>query len=76
MMADITHLGTNDPLYITKLKAVRDRMAGKGENSTIKGKGDKSAADEPVKISSDAEYNKLKSGTPFVGPDGVPRRKP
>lgn len=39
-LSDITRLGTNDPLYITKLKALRDRLAGGGDN-TIKGKGDK-----------------------------------
>ena len=30
----------------------------------------------PVKINSDAEYNKLSSGTTFVGPDGITRTKP
>lgn len=30
----------------------------------------------PKKISSDAEYNALPSGTEFVGPDGKTRRKP
>jgi hypothetical protein len=30
----------------------------------------------PVRISSDAEYDKLPSGTPFMGPDGIARRKP
>ncbi len=30
----------------------------------------------PVKISSDAEYNALASGTVFIGPDNKPRRKP
>jgi hypothetical protein len=44
MMADITRLGTNDPLYITKLKALRARMAGDGGDDTIKGKGASSPA--------------------------------
>lgn len=30
----------------------------------------------PMKITSDADYDKLPSGTEFVGPDGVTRRKP
>jgi hypothetical protein len=30
----------------------------------------------PVRISSDAEYDKLPPGTPFMGPDGIARRKP
>jgi hypothetical protein len=30
----------------------------------------------PVRISSDAEFDKLPSGTPFMGPDGIARRKP
>jgi hypothetical protein len=30
----------------------------------------------PIKISSDAEYDKLPSGAQFIGPDGKPRRKP
>ncbi len=30
----------------------------------------------PVRISSDAEYEALPSGTPFLGPDGKLRRKP
>lgn len=30
----------------------------------------------PVKIKTDADYNSLKPGTTFVGPDGVTRRKP
>jgi hypothetical protein len=34
------------------------------------------AASAPVKITGDADYEALPSGTPFVGPDGVPRRKP
>lgn len=31
---------------------------------------------QPSRITNDAEYNSLPSGTTFVGPDGVPRRKP
>lgn len=31
---------------------------------------------QPSRITNDAEYNALPSGTTFVGPDGVPRRKP
>ena len=34
------------------------------------------AAKAPVKITTDAEYDALDSGTEFVGPDGVKRRKP
>ena len=30
----------------------------------------------PVKITNDAEYNALASGTVFIGPDNKPRRKP
>jgi hypothetical protein len=36
----------------------------------------KPASGGPVKITTDAEYNSLKPGTSFVGPDGVTRRKP
>ena len=31
---------------------------------------------QPVKISSDDEYNKLKGGTVFIGPDNIQRTKP
>jgi hypothetical protein len=34
------------------------------------------AAAGPKRITSDAEYDALPSGTTFVGPDGIPRRKP
>lgn len=34
------------------------------------------AATGPAQISSDAEYNSLPSGSEFVGPDGIKRRKP
>ena len=30
----------------------------------------------PARVSSDADYNNLPSGTEFIGPDGVTRRKP
>lgn len=30
----------------------------------------------PVRIQGDADYDALPSGTEFVGPDGIPRRKP
>lgn len=33
-------------------------------------------ANAPVKVTNDAEFNKLPSGTTFVGPDGITRRKP
>jgi hypothetical protein len=36
----------------------------------------KPASNGPAKISSDAEYNALPSGTVFIGPDGKQRRKP
>lgn len=35
-----------------------------------------SNAKQPAKISSDAEYDALKSGDVFIGPDGQTRRKP
>ncbi len=34
------------------------------------------ATNVEARISNDAEYDALPSGTPFVGPDGVPRVKP
>lgn len=34
------------------------------------------ASSEPVQITSDEEYAELPSGTVFVGPDGITRRKP
>lgn len=36
----------------------------------------KTSASGPVKITSDAEYAKLPSGTTFIDPDGVTRKKP
>ena len=36
----------------------------------------KSEAATPVKIATEADYNNLKSGTEFIDPDGVHRRKP
>jgi len=52
-------------------------QAGKNPNEP-KTKAQKTGAAlvTPVKISSDAEYEKLSSGTKFVGPDGVTRTKP
>lgn len=48
-LADITRLGTNDPLYIKKLEAIRDRFRAAEGKETIKGKGDKTAsADVPT----------------------------
>jgi hypothetical protein len=41
---------------------------------TVRGKTEAPAA--PVKISSDADYNKLPSGAVFIAPDGSQRRKP
>ena len=35
-----------------------------------------SGAAGPARVTSDADYNKLPSGTVFIGPDGVTRRKP
>lgn len=65
MLADITRLGTNDPLYITKLRAIRDRMSG-GEDSTIKGKGDKGASSPSFsteqEASAAARSGKIKKG--------------
>lgn len=65
-LADITKMGTNDPLYITKLKAIRDRLAGGGD-ATIKGKGAK-----PVSYKSEAEISaaidakKIKDGDEII----------
>jgi len=47
-------------------KKVFDSMRGKTE----------APAAGPVKISSDADYNKLPSGAMFIAPDGSQRRKP
>lgn len=43
---------------------------------TALGAGATPAQGGPVRISSDAEYEALPSGTTFVGPDGKTRRKP
>lgn len=42
---------------------------------TVRGKTETPAAG-PIKISSDADYNKLPSGAMFIAPDGSQRRKP
>lgn len=51
-LADITRLGTNDPLYIQKLEVIRDRFRAADGKETISGKGDKSA---PIPFASEAE---------------------
>jgi hypothetical protein len=73
-ISDIARLGTSDKTAITKLRAVQERLKSMNAK-TITGKGAKSTG-SPVKISSDAEYDKLAPGTEFTGPDGVKRRKP
>lgn len=50
-------------------KDFRERFLTEGAKKEIGGAA-------PVSIKSDAEYNALKSGTVFVGPDGQQRRKP
>lgn len=55
---------------ITDLKTYRERGAQPApQQAAPRGGG-------PVRISSDAEYAKLKSGAVFIGPDGKTRRKP
>lgn len=50
-------------------KDFRERFLTEGAKKEIGGAA-------PVTIKSDAEYNALKSGTVFIGPDGQQRRKP
>lgn len=62
-LSDITRLGTNDPLYITKLKALRDRLAGGGGDSTIKGKGAKQPSfSSEADLSAAIDAKKVKDG--------------
>ena len=54
----------------TELKASREVARGRSEPPAAP------PAANPVKITGDADYNKLPSGSLFIGPDGKQRRKP
>ena len=62
-----------------QVQSWRDFM-GYGERqrggSQSRGGGNQPAPTGPVRIQNDAEYARLPSGTNFIGPDGVVRRKP
>jgi len=79
----------NLKVYIQKLEAAADNMASAAPIDNLKpiqlqkkpltgpaGSAAPAVAKVPVKIASDAEFDALPSGTEFVGPDGVKRRKP
>lgn len=68
-ISDLKQTFTTSKTGRAKLQALRDRLTG-SDDRTIKGKGG------PVQIKTDADYDKLPSGTEFVGPDGQKRRKP
>ena len=64
-----------------QLKATEDTIADRKSDLKSLGSGSRSSSGSskpagPVKITGDAEYNALQSGTQFVGPDGVTRTKP
>lgn len=56
--------------------AAKNRMMLTGLIPPPKGAGAPTAPAAPVKITGDADYNKLPSGSLFIGPDGQQRRKP
>jgi hypothetical protein len=56
--------------------AAKNRMMLTGLIPPPKGAGAPTAPVAPVKITGDADYNKLPSGSLFIGPDGQQRRKP
>ena len=57
--------------------AAKNRMMLTGLIPPPKGAGVPTApAAAPIKITGDADYNKLPSGSLFIGPDGQQRRKP
>jgi hypothetical protein len=57
--------------------AAKNRMMLTGLIPPPKGAGAPTApAAAPIKITGDADYNKLPSGSLFIGPDGQQRRKP
>jgi hypothetical protein len=59
------------------LSARAQLSEGRAALAKLRG-GEQAPAAKPnvIKISTDAEYDGLASGTVFVGPDGVTRRKP
>jgi hypothetical protein len=57
---------------LAKVKALQQQYAGQPEGAWAAPAAGKGTA----RISGDAEYNALPSGTEFVGPDGKTRRKP
>jgi hypothetical protein len=63
--------------YIPTLSQVKERLAAAGKGpAEVPGARPGEIPQPPVRITGDADYAKLKSGTVFVGPDGVPRTKP
>lgn len=71
MKTAITTEATNKRAsYAEGLQYAARPGAGVGANPTG------AAATTPVRISSDADYNRLASGATFIAPDGTTRRKP
>lgn len=66
-----------DKYIESKVRLGGEQPAPAAPSGTQPGRGAAPAASSgPVKVTNDAEYNALKPGTLFVGPDGVQRRKP
>ena len=61
-------MGNRKQSYQEQIKAINNRISGKQEETA--------PASGPVKIATEADFNNLKSGTEFIDPDGVHRRKP
>ena len=77
-IADLRRLGTTDTIAIDKLNKLKSILEAQVSRSPVKPTEKQSLTDEGdiPRISSDAEYNDLESGTDFIGPDGKVRTKP
>jgi hypothetical protein len=68
--------GSGQP-YVPTLSQVKERLAASGKGpQQLPAMPGEIPQPMPTRITGDADYAKLPSGTMFVGPDGVPRRKP
>jgi hypothetical protein len=65
--------------YSAEIQKIKQQLRGQEPDAAEKsagGAGQAASGAAPVRINDDADYETLPSGTTFMGPDGVPRRKP
>lgn len=68
--------GDNAQIIKDKLEGFQKYLAAKETGTTKKKTSIAPTGTTPMKITGDADYDKLPSGSLFIGPDGQQRRKP